>query len=329
MVTHGCGATQPPARLSRVLKALGIARSVWYAKQAENPKKPGRKPKPVPEALAEAIRELAHRYPWWGYKRIAVIARRQGLAVSNKVVYRVFKAAGLLQKPRLRQAALYQAARLFELLPAGPNELWQADVTYLHIPGHGWWYAVTVIDYYSRYLLACHFSPSYRAQDVTAALDAARAEAERWHGPLAKTPFLVTDNGSSFLARHFRAHIDGQYRHVRIQYRTPTQLGLLERFHQTLKTEEVYWRLYHSPGEARESLEVFRRRYNDVRPHWALIPTEGGDPVTPTDVYVHGQAVQLPKWQGWAKAARKKLEDMVADAHFPIASGEPATTVVT
>ena len=115
----------------------------------------------------------------------------------------MFKAA------RLRQAALYQAARLFELLPAGPNELWQADVTYLHIPGHGWWYVVTVIDYYWRYLLACHFTPSYRAQDFTAARDTARAEAERWHGPLVKTPFLVTDNGSSFLARHFCAHIDG------------------------------------------------------------------------------------------------------------------------
>jgi putative transposase len=329
MVQEGCGAARPAVRLSRVLQALGISRSVWYAKQAENPKKPGRKPKAVPEALAEAIRALAREYPWWGYKRIAVIARRQGLAVSNKLVYRVFKAAGLLQKPRLRQAALYQAARLFELLPAGPNELWQADVTYLHIPGHGWWYAVTVIDYYSRYLLACRFTPSYRAQDVTAALDAARAEAERCHGPLEKSPFLVTDNGSSFLARHFRAHIDGRYNHVRIQYRTPTQLGLLERFHQTLKTEEVYWKLYRSPGEARESLEVFRRRYKDVRPHWTLIPIEGGDPVTPTDVYIHGPAVQLPKWQGWAKAARKKLEDMVADAHFPTASGEAVTTMVT
>ena len=329
MLTQGCAAVQPPARLSRVLRALGIARSVWYAKPAEQRQRPGRKPKPVPEELAEAIRELARCYPWWGYKRIAVIARRQALAVSNKLVYRVFKAAGLLQKPRLRQAALYQAARLFELLPAGANELWQADVTYLHIPGHGWWYAVTVIDYYSRYLLACHFTPSYRAQDVTAALDAARTEAERWHGPLAKTPFLVTDNGSGFPPRHFRAHIDGQYSHVRIQYRTPTQLGLLERFHQTLKTEEVYWQLYRSPGEARESLEVFRRRYNEIRPHWALVPIEGGDPVTPTDVYVHGEAVQLPKWQGWAKAARQKLEDMVADARFPIASGGTATTAVT
>jgi len=87
-------------------------------------------------ALAEAIRELARRYLWGSYKRIAEIARRQGLGVGNKLVYRVFKAAGLLQKPRLRQAAHYRGARLFELLPAGPNKLWQADVTYLHIPEH-------------------------------------------------------------------------------------------------------------------------------------------------------------------------------------------------
>ena len=321
MIIAACTAA-PGVRLSRVLKVLGIARSVWYARAKEAPKPPGRKPQPVPEGLAEAIRTLAHRYPWWGYKRLAVVGRRAGLSVSNKQVYRVLKAAGLLQKRRVRKAELYQAARLFELLPQGPNELWQADVTYLHIPGHGWWYAVTVIDYFSRYLLACHFTPSYRAADVNAALDVARAEAERLHGPLATMPFLVTDNGTSFLARAFRSHIDGQYAHVRIQYRTPTQLGLLERFHQTLKTEEVYWKLYASPGEARESLAVFRRRYNEIRPHWALLPLGGGDPLTPEEVYVHGRAVELPKWQGWAKAAKAKLRAMTEGAHFPEPSVE-------
>lgn len=175
MVNEACRA-DAEVRLSHVLGALGIARSSWYRRRAGEPNKPGRKPKPIPEGLAAAIRELAERYPWWGYNRIAVIARRAQVAVTNKQVYRVMKAAGLLQKKRVRQAAIYQAARLFELLPQGPNELWQADVTYLHIPGHGWWYAVTVIDYYSRYLLACHFTPSYRAGDVTAALDVARAE---------------------------------------------------------------------------------------------------------------------------------------------------------
>ena len=316
MVSQACEAASCTVRLGHMLRWLGISRSTWYRRRTSSPKAPGRKRKPVPEALARAIGQFAKRYPWWGYKRIAVVARRAGVGVTNKQVYRVMKAEGLLQKRRVREAALYQTARLFELLPQGPNELWQSDVTYLHIPGHGWWYAVTVIDYYSRYLLACYFTPSYTAWDVIGALDAARAEAERLHGPLEKIPFLVTDNGPSFIARAFRRHIDGQYAHVRIQYRTPTQLGLLERFHQTLKTEEVYWNLYASPGEARESLEVFRHRYNEIRPHWALTPIDGGDPLTPHDVYVHGQGVQLPKWQGWAKAAKAKLREMSQGAHF-------------
>jgi transposase InsO family protein len=260
---------------------------------------------------AHAVRETAWAYPWWGYRRIAVICRRCGLEVSNRFVYRVFKEAGLLQRRQPRSAELYQAARLFELLPEGPNGLWQADVTYVHIPGFGWWYAVTVIDYFSRYLLALHLSPSNDANALTVAIGQALAEAERLHGPLESSPILVHDNGSNFLARRFQDHIAGVLTSVRIRYRTPQQLGLLERFHQTLKREEVYWDIYRSPAEARDRLAAFRERYNRVRPHWALKPLAGGDPVTPAQVYTQGVEVQLPAWQGWAKAAKKKLEALM------------------
>jgi putative transposase len=50
------------------------------------------------------------------------------------------------------------------------------DVTYIHIPGQAWWYAVTVIDYYSRYLLVCHLTFSYSATQVMYALKLAREE---------------------------------------------------------------------------------------------------------------------------------------------------------
>src|SRR5258707_1629984 len=125
------------------------------------------------------------------------------------------------------------------------------DVSYIHMPGHGWWSAVPVIDYYSRYVLACHLTNSHSAVEVVPALREARSEAERLHGPLAKPPFLVTDNGPSFLARRFASGVRGHYQHVRIAYRTPQQLGLLERFHQTLKTEEAYWRPSHDPAPDR------------------------------------------------------------------------------
>jgi transposase InsO family protein len=85
------------------------------------------------------ITALAERYPWWGYQRIAAVARRTGLAAATNTLYRVFKAGGLRQKKRGREAALYQRARLWDLLAPAPNELGSADVTYLPIPGHGGW----------------------------------------------------------------------------------------------------------------------------------------------------------------------------------------------
>ena len=303
----------PGLRLKLLLQALGIAASSWYYRPAERSKRPGPCPQPLDPVLKAVVVAFAERYPWWGYKRLTVVLRRAGHRVGKKFVYAVFKREGLLQRRRATDAELYQSAKLFELLPSSPNELWQADVTYVHIPGFGWWYAVTVIDYYSRYLLALHLTASYSASEVTRAMDLAVAEAERLHGPLEKNPFLVTDNGSSFLAKRFQAHIKGQFAHVRTRYRTPQQLGLLERFHQTLKREEVYWQLYDSPQDARDKLAAFRDRYNQIRPHWALVPDTGGDVVTPHEVYAERKRIVLPKWQGWAKAAKAKLEQAMAE----------------
>jgi putative transposase len=256
---------------------------------------------------------MATENPWYGYKRIAVMCRRAGYAVKNREAYIVMRDHRLLQKPRERAAEVYQAARLFELLPQKPNDLWQMDVTYIHIPGHGWWYAVTVIDYYSRYLLACHLTFSYSATEAMFALKLAREEAERKGGPLAKRPFLVTDNGPSFIARRFAEFVCEPYSHVRIQYRTPQQFGLLERFHQTLKTEEVYWRLYENPQNARACLAEFHVRYKTLRPHWALVPEEGGDPLVPAEVYAGDRSIQIPRWQDWARAAYARLETLLED----------------
>jgi len=297
-----------------VLVALGIAIASWYYRpRPATTKKPARwRRKPLPAADAKKVLAMAKANPWYGYKRIAVMCRRAKTKVSNRQVYWVMRDNDLLQqRSQCRDAELHQTAKLYELLPTAPNDLWQMDVTYIHVPGHGWWYAVTVIDYYSRYLLAMRFTWSYSAPEVIEALKEARAEAERIHGPLKQQPFLLTDNGTSFIAKRFAKFVRDEYSHVRIQYRTPTQLGLLERFHETLKREEVYWRIYDSPQHARECLAEFRERYNHRRPHWALIPVEGGDPVTPADVYVDGVVTKLPRWQGWAREVKAKLEAML------------------
>ena len=219
------------ARLRAVLLALGIAAATWYYRPVRSPIDGRRERRLVlPVAIEGAVVTMAETNPWHGHKRIAVMCRRDGTAVTDRQAYATMSAYGLLHKRRrVRAAGLYQASKLYELLPTAANDLWQMDLTYVHIPGHGWWYAVTVIDYYSRFLLALRLTWSYSAKEVIAALEEARAAAEAIHGPLTKQPFLVTDNGSSFIARRFARSVRDDFAHVRIQYRTPTQLGLLER----------------------------------------------------------------------------------------------------
>ena len=55
---------------------------------------------------------------------------------------------------------------------------------------------------------------------------------------------------------------------------------------------------------------MFSERNNRIRPHWALRPIDNEDPLTPADVYEYGCVVVIPKWQGWARAAAKKLKDV-------------------
>ena len=308
-------AAPPRPRQTQVLRLAGIAPSSWHRRPREGGRKrPGPARTPIADEVVQAVVAMATENPWYGYKRIAVMCRRAGQSVKDREAYVVMKDHGLLQKRRTRRAEVHQTAKLFELLPQQPNDLWQTDVTYVHIPGFGWWYAVTVIDYYSRYLLACHLTSSYSAAETTCALKLARQEAERLHGPLTQRPLLVTDNGSSFIARRFTAFVQDKFRHVRIQYRTPQQLGLLERFHATLKTEEVYWRMYDHPQHARQCLAEFRERYNERRPHWALVPEQGGDPFVPSEVYAGKRTIEIPRWQSWARAAQAKLEEMMTAA---------------
>jgi transposase InsO family protein len=297
-----------------ILKILGISSSSWYYRKQDKSqqRKRGPKPKEISKEALEVVLSKTDGNPWYGYKRIAVMCRRSGLSISDRQVYRIMKEHGLLHRRRPRGPELHQAAKLYELLPKQVNDLWQADVTYIHIPGFGWWYAITVIDYYSRYLLALHLSPGYSARDCVDALTIAREEAERIHGPLTKPVILVTDNGSSFVAKRFQKELKQlNLSHVRIKYRTPTQLGLLERFHGTLKREEVYWNLYDNPAHARDCLKVFKNRYNQIRPHWALVPEGGGDPGTPDEVYRECFEPEIPRWQHWARRAKDELDRLL------------------
>jgi putative transposase len=299
--------------LKGILKALEIPVSTWfYHSEEKATQKRGHDRKKLEVELRQHIIRVAEESPWYGYKKIAVLLRKEMIKVSDRQVYRVFREEKLLQKRKkaLSLVEKKQLKKLAELLPQKPNDLWQMDVTYIYLENQGWRYAVTVIDYYSRYLLALYLTDSFSAKECLIGLDKARKEAERQRGKLKKPVLLVTDNGSSFTARRFQEELQGKYSHVRIRYRTPTQLGLLERFHGTLKKEEVHWNYYESVSDAREKLEQFRVRYNEIRPHWSLRESESSDPVAPQQVYSGEVIPVLPKWQQWGKRIQEQFREL-------------------
>lgn len=288
----------------------------------------------IPAGQRHVVLTVAQAFPWYGYKKVALICQRLDEQVPQRRGYRILKETGLLHrvKARMAERARQEVAKLYQLLPKRPNELLQTDVTYIRIPGYGWWYAITVIDYYSRYLLALHLTPSYSALEASQALRLAVREAQRVHWPLTRPVFLVTDNGPSFIARRFQATLAGielaglgvsAFSQVRIAYRTPTQLGLLERFHETLKYEEVYWHLYDDPADARQKLAGYHERYNVARPHWALVAadpaTAPAQIMTPCEVYVKGHAVNPPSWSRWVGWLEK---DQTQEALPPLKTAE-------
>ncbi len=72
-------------------------------------------------------------------------------------------------------------------------------------------------------------------------------------------------------SKRFRTYIAGScFVHLRTRNHHPETIGCIERFHQTLKYEEVWGAMYENPLVAKERTEAFRLFYNTERIHQTL-----------------------------------------------------------
>ncbi len=92
--------------------------------------------------------------------------------MSEATVYRLLKAHDLITSPAY---VVVKAASEFHTKTTRPNEMWQTDFTYFKIIGWGWLYLSTVLDDFSRYIIAWRLCSNMRAEDVTDTLDMALA----------------------------------------------------------------------------------------------------------------------------------------------------------
>ena len=95
---------------------------------------------------------------------------RRSYFVSEASVYRLLKAHDLITSPAF---IVIKAADEFKDKTTAPNQLWQTDFTYLKVIGWGWFYLSTILDDFSRYIIAWKLCTTMRAEDVTDTLDLA------------------------------------------------------------------------------------------------------------------------------------------------------------
>jgi putative transposase len=290
---------QSPLPARRTLEKLGIPRSSfyrWYDQYqgggpeglADRPSRPGRVWNRIPEAIRSQIVDLALDQPELSPRELAVrFTDEAKYFVSEASVYRLLKAHNLITSPAY---IVIKAAEEFRDKTTAPDQLWQTDFTYLKISGWGWCYLSTVLDDFSRFIVAWKLCATMKAQDVTATLDLALAASGLDHMTVVHRPRLLSDNGSPYVASDLADWLDKQnIEHVRGAPYHPQTQGKIERWHQTLKYR-ILLEHYYLPGDLERQVAAFVAHYNDARHHESL------NNLTPADVYLgRAEAVRLER----------------------------------
>jgi RNA-directed DNA polymerase len=272
----------------RTLEMLGIPRTTfhrWYDRWrsggpealADKPSKPDRVWNKIPDAIQSQIVELALDAPELSPREVAVrFTDERKYFVSESSVYRLLRARGLITSPAY---IVVKAADEFKDKTTAPNQLWQTDFTYLKIIGWGWYYLSTILDDFSRFIVAWRLSPTMRTDDVTATLTQALAFSGLEHAPNIARPRLLSDNGASYVSSDLAEWLDKKnITHIRGAPFHPQTQGKIERWHQTMKNRVLLENAY-LPGELEQRIDAFVADYNYTRAHESL------QNLTPADVY--------------------------------------------
>ena len=209
--------------------------------------------------------------------------------MSGAILSRKHQFIGLLKSQDLITSPAYiviKAADEFREKTTAPNQLWQTDFTYLKITGWGWYYLSTILDDYSRYIVAWKLCETMKAQDVTDTLDLALAKSGLDQVNVGHRPRLLSDNGASYISGDLAEWLDDKkIEHIRGAPYHPQTQGKIERWHQTLKNR-ILLNNYYLPRELEEQISAFVENYNNKRLHESL------NNLTPADVYFgRGQAI--------------------------------------
>jgi putative transposase len=226
--------------------------------------------RPDDSDVRRRLRELALERRRFGYRRLHIMLRREGIVLNRKKLYRLYREERLMVKKRGgRKRALGTRAPM--AIPQGKNQRWSLDFVSDALASSRRFRILAVVDDFSRECLTLVTDNSLSGIRVARELD-------RIVDVRGRPCLIVSDNGTE-LTSHAMLEWQ-QERRVEWHYIAPgkpTQNGFIESFNARLRDECLNEHLFNSLAEARQIIEAWRIDYNTKRPHTSL------DGLTPTE----------------------------------------------
>jgi putative transposase len=220
--------------------------------------------------------------------------------ISESSFYRILNNHDLITSPAY---ILMQVGDSFKNPTRRIHELRQTGFIYFRIVGWGWYYLSTVLDDFSRHIIAWKLFTSMTASDVKETLGEAISNTGVNHFQVKHRPRLLSDNGPCYISGELKSYLEKQgMTHTQGAPYHPMTQGKIERYHRSMKNI-VKLQNYYFPWELEQELSRFVDYYNKHRYDESL------NNVTPADVYF-GQNREILTKRGQIK--RKTLKTRVA-----------------
>jgi transposase InsO family protein len=271
----------------QALVKLGVPKSTYYRWRRRQPDSRNRRSPWNRITPNEDLRILAvaREFPDLSSRQLAAwITYNEGFAVSESTVYRILRREGMVK----RQEQQLVAGKEYHTKTTRPHQMWATDASYFRVAGWGYYYLVTVMDDYSRFILGWKLKKDMSANSLIDVVQEAVDATGMTDVPVENRTKLLSDNGAGYVSRAFRDYLRlVGIGHILAAPFHPQTNGKVERYQQSLK-REVNQLPYELPSQLERAIADFVDYYNYRRYHKAL-----GD-VTPADV-LYGRREEILK----------------------------------
>jgi len=269
----------------QALMVLGIPKSSYYRwrrgqSNSVNRKRPWNRITPEED---DRILAVARESPELSSRQLSAwITDNEGFAVSESTVYRILRREGLVKRLEVQLVA----GKEYHTKTTRPHQMWATDASYFRVVGWGYYYLVTVMDDYSRFILGWKLQKDMSANSLIEVVQGAVDATGMTDVPVEDRTMLLSDNGAGYVSRTFREYLRlVGIGHILAAPFHPQTNGKVERYQQSLN-REVNQLPYELPSQLEQAIADFVDYYNYRRYHKAL-----GN-VTPADV-IYGRREQI------------------------------------